>query len=74
MIFHNPIGKEVTRIEEKMKKKLQKTYFADYNFLIAQYLGQVYCQILLETLLKEFIKSNVYMDVINNKCEMCGIK
>ena len=39
-----------------MDKKSQKSYLTDYNLLIVQDLEQVYYQILLIIMLKEFIK------------------
>ena len=58
IIFPVPIEKEVTRIN-KMEKKLQKVYLAQYNLLTVQDLWQAHCQILLIILLKEFIKLDV---------------
>ena len=46
-----------------MEKKLQKPYL-DYNLSIGQDLCKVNYQILLITLMKEFIKINVNMDMI----------
>ena len=53
-----------------MEKKLQKSYPTDYNSLIAQDLWLTRYQILLITLLQEFIKLNVKMNMIikNAKC------
>ena len=48
----------------KTDKKSQKLYLTDYNLLIAQDLWQVYYQILLIILLKEFIKLNVNTDTL----------
>ena len=45
-------------------KKLQKPYPTDSSLLIAQDLWQAHYRILLIILLKEFIKSNVNMDMI----------
>ena len=45
-------------------KKLQKPYPTDASLLIAQDLWQAHSWILLIILLKEFIKSNVNMDMI----------
>ena len=47
-----------------MERKLQKIYPIDYNLLIAQDLLQAHYQILIITLLKEFIKLNVNTDTM----------
>ena len=47
-----------------MKKKLQKPYFKNYNLLIVFDLWQAHYQILLMTLLNEFIKLNVNVNMI----------
>ena len=47
-----------------MDKKSQKSYLTDYNLLIVQDLEQVYYQILLIIMLKEFIKSILKMNII----------
>ena len=55
LIFSVPMEKEVKNLIEK-EKKSQKLHVTDYNLLIAQYLCQVYYQILLIISLREFIK------------------
>ena len=57
--FTVPIEKELTRIDRKMEKKLQKIYLTHYNLLIAQDLWQTYYQILPIIFPKEFIELNV---------------
>ena len=47
-----------------MEKKLQKTYPANYNFLIAEDLWQAHYQILSIIFLKKFINLNVNMDTM----------
>ena len=47
-----------------MEKKLQKRYLRNYNLLIVQDLWQAHYQILLITLLREFITLNANMDTI----------
>ena len=47
-----------------MEKKTQKLYPTDCNFLIAQNLCKIHYQVLLIILLKEFIKSNVKINII----------
>ena len=56
-----------------MVKKLQKPYLIKYNLLTGQDLWQAHYQIILITLLREFIKIDANMDMIK-KCEMRGIK
>ena len=48
----------------KKEKKSQKLYLTDYNSLTAQSLWQASYQILLLTLLKEFMKLNIDSDMI----------
>ena len=47
-----------------MEKKSQKLYPTDYNLFTVQDLWQANYQILLITLLKEFIELNVNMDMM----------
>ena len=47
-----------------MENKLQKPYLRDYNFLKKQGLWQVHYQILQITLLKEFLKLNVNVNMV----------
>ena len=47
-----------------MEKKLQKPYLRDYNFLKTLGLWQVHYQILQITLLKEFLKLNVNVNMV----------
>ena len=58
----------------KTEKKLQKPYLKDYNLLVEQDLWHVHYHILSITFWKEFIKSNVNMDMIIEKFETCEIK
>ena len=55
---------EVTRIDKKMEKKLQKIYLKCYSLLIAQDLREVHHHILSITLLKEFIELTVNLDTM----------
>ena len=48
----------------KEEKKSQKLYLTDCNSLTAQSLWQAYYQILLLTLLTEFMKLNINSDTI----------
>ena len=48
----------------KKDKKSQKLYLTDYNSLTAQSLWQASYQILLLTLMKEFMKLNIDSDMI----------
>ena len=48
----------------KKEKNSQKLYLTDYNSLTAQSLWQASYQILLLTLLKEFMKLNIDSDMI----------
>ena len=47
-----------------MEKKFQKIYPTHYNLLIVQDLWKFFYQILLQILLKEFIKLNVNTDIM----------
>ena len=58
----------------KTEKKLQKPYLKDYNLLVEQDLWHVHYHILLIIFWKEFIKSNVNMDMIIEKLEKCEIE
>ena len=59
-----PIQTELRRTNTKKEKKLQKSYIADFNLLVVQDFSQAHYQVLLTTLLKEFIKLNVNMDIM----------
>ena len=60
------------RLQEliKKKKKLQKLYLKDYNFLTTQDLREAHYQILLRILLKEFLKSNVNTDTMRTNVKL----
>ena len=57
-----------------MEKKLQKTCPTYYNLLILHVLWQAHYRVMSIIFLKEFINSNVNMDTMIKKCEICGIK
>ena len=65
--FSIPIKKEVKRTGKSSK---------DYNLLIAQDSWQTYYQTLLTILLKEFVNSNINVDLIikNIKCMKLNTK
>ena len=47
-----------------MEKKLQKTYIANFNLLIAQHLWQGHYQILSTVFVKEFIELSENIDMM----------
>ena len=53
-----------------MERKLLKPCLTNYHLLTVQDLWQI----LMITLLKEFIKLNVNINIIIKKCERCEIK
>ena len=64
-----PVEKQVIIIVKKWKMNHKKLILTNYNLLLVQDSCQVYYQILLIMLLKEFIKLNVNMDMIIKKMQ-----
>ena len=64
--FTVPIEKEVTIIDKNVNvtENITKIYLLYYTLLMAQYLGQIHCQILSIIFLKKFIKLNLNLDMM----------
>ena len=67
--FLVPMAKEITRIGKKEKKSPIPS-LTDYNLLIVKDFWQTGYQILLIILLKEFVKSNVNMEMITKNVNL----
>ena len=63
------MAKEITRIGKKEKKSPIPS-LTDYNLLIVKDFWQTGYQILLIILLKEFVKSNVNMEMITKNVSL----